>query len=152
MKNEYDNRFLNTFNEYYPFERYLLRSPKPIGNLFDDVLLMEIFIPSTEIKPIVGSNGDLITFTSIEDDEIFIKLKGPAGEFRMGYFDFNDHIRENIRDIIFNDFGKYEWECLYVDHEDVGDLKKLFLEQKSLIEEKYSLGNIKNTPNTDLIL
>ena len=32
----------------------------------------------------------------------------------MAYYDFNDHIREEIRNIIISDFGGYEWECLYV--------------------------------------
>ena len=50
--NTYDEQFLNVFNSYYPFERYIIKDPKPIGNLFEDALLTEIFIPLTEIKPI----------------------------------------------------------------------------------------------------
>lgn len=151
MRNDYDNQFLNIFNEYYPFERYIVRNPKSIGNLFDDALLLEIFIPTTEITPIIDDSGNLLSFTSIEDDSIYIKIKGP-GEMRLGYFDFSDHIRENIRNIIIEDFGKYEWECLYVDHEDMEELNKLLFEQKSLIEEKYTLCFIKDTKfKADLI-
>lgn len=149
MRNEYDNQFLSIFNEYYPFERYIVRNPKSIGNLFDDALLLEIFIPTTEIKPVISDSGNLLSFTSIEDDDIYIKIKGPGGEMRLGYFDFSDHIRENIRNIIIEDFGKYEWECLYVDHEDMEELNKLLLEQKSLIEKKYTLCFIKDTPSTE---
>ena len=49
----YDNDFINTFNEYYPFERYIVKEPKKINYLFDDVLLTELFVPSTEIKPCI---------------------------------------------------------------------------------------------------
>lgn len=72
--NTYDEQFLNVFNSYYPFERYIIKDPKPIGNLFEDALLTEIFIPLTEIKPILGSNGKIITFTTFYKDDIYIKL------------------------------------------------------------------------------
>ena len=49
-----DKEFINTFNEYYPFERYIVKEPKKINYLFDDVLLTELFVPSTEIKPVKG--------------------------------------------------------------------------------------------------
>ena len=45
--NNYDKEFLNTFNECYPFERYIIKEPKSIGNLFDDAVLTEIFVPHT---------------------------------------------------------------------------------------------------------
>jgi hypothetical protein len=44
-----DKEFIDVFNEYYPFERYILKNPKSIENLFDDLLLTEIFVPKTEI-------------------------------------------------------------------------------------------------------
>lgn len=151
MINDYDKEFLNVFNEYYPFERYILKNPKPIGNHFDDALLEEIFIPQTEIKPILGDDdSELISFTSIDKDEIYIKIKTYAGVIRLGYFDFNQAIRENIRNIIIDDFGQYEWECLFVDHEDLGKLQEIILEQKYLIEQKYTLCNVKNTIRTIL--
>ena len=53
---DYDKEFVNTFNEYYPFERYIVKEPKKINYLFDDVVLTELFIPSTEIKPCVDEN------------------------------------------------------------------------------------------------
>lgn len=151
MINDYDKEFLNVFNEYYPFERYILKNPKPIGNLFDEALLEEIFIPQTEIKPILGDDGsELISFTSIDKDEIYIKIKTAAGVIRLGYFDFNQAIRENIRNIIIDDFGQYEWEGLFVDHENLGKLQEIILEQKYLIEQKYTLCNVKNTIRTIL--
>lgn len=153
MINDYDKEFLNVFNEYYPFERYILKNPKPIGNLFDEALLEEIFIPQTEIKPILNDDGSkLISFTSIDKDEIYIKIKTNAGVIRLGYFDFNQAIRENIRNIIINDFGQYEWESLFVDHEDgdMGKLQEIILEQKYLIEQKYTLCNIKDIIRTIL--
>jgi len=151
MINDYDKEFLNVFNEYYPFERYILKNPKPIGNLFDEALLEEIFIPQTEIKPILSDDGsELVSFTSIDKDEIYIKIKTAAGVIRLGYFDFNQAIRENIRNIIIDDFGQYEWEGLFVDHEDLGRLQEILLEQKYLIEQKYTLCNVKNTIRTIL--
>ena len=141
----YDEQFINTFNEYYPFERYILKEPKRINYLFDDVKLSELFIPSTEIKPITDDNGNLITFTEIPNDEIYVKLIGPSGEFRMAYFDFAEHIREEIRISVVLDMGQYEWECLYVDHED--DEEEELIEslkmQHTLIIKKYGECKLK---------
>ena len=147
-----DKEFINTFNEYYPFERYIVKNPKRINYLFDDVLLTELFIPSTEIKPVVYEGG-FTYFTRINDDEIYIKLKCKNEcddkwvEFRMAYYDFDDHVREEIRGIIISDFGAYEWESLYVEHEeddDFNELKDSLKIQKKLIEDKYGVCNVKD--------
>ncbi len=138
-----DKDFIGTYNEYYPFERYILKNPKKINYLFDDALLCELFIPSTEIKPIMH-DGEFAGFTQINDDDIYIKLKTSAGEIRMAYYDFNDHVREEIRCIIISDFGGYEWECLYVEYEDDNDLAIALQIQKKLIEEKYGTCNMKD--------
>lgn len=147
-----DKEFIDTFNEYYPFERYIVKTPEKINYLFDDVLLSELFIPSTEIKPIMHEGG-FVGFTHINDDEIYLKLKCKNEcddnwvEFRMAYYDFDDHIREEIRGIIISDFGAYEWESLYVEHEeddDYNELKEALQIQKKLVEEKYGICNIKN--------
>ena len=147
-----DKEFINTFNEYYPFERYIVKNPKKINYLFDDVLLSELFIPSTEIKPVIYEGG-FTGFTCINDDEIYIKLKCKNEcddnwvEFRMAYYDFDDHIREEIRGIIITDFGGYEWESLYVEHEendDCNELKEALKIQKKLIEDKYGICNVKD--------
>lgn len=141
-----DKEFINTFNEYYPFERYIVKNPEKINYLFDDVLLTELFVPSTEIKPVIY-HGGFIGFTHINDDEIYIKLKTNVGEFRMAYYDFDDSIREEIRRIIISDFGGYEWESLYVEHEeddDFNELKNVLKIQKKLIEEKYRVCNVKD--------
>lgn len=141
----YDEEFINTFNECYPFERYIVKEPKPIGNLFDDALLLEIFVPETEIKPIFNDNGSFNRYTHINNDSVYVKIKGKAGEMRIGYFDFESHIRENIRDIFIEDLGEYEYESLYVDHEDDDGSLKLALEnQKLLIMAKYGECNVKN--------
>ena len=147
-----DKEFVNTFNEYYPFERYIVKNPKRINYLFDDVLFSELFIPSTEIKPVVYEGG-FTDFTRINDDEIYIKLKCKNEcddnwvEFRMAYYDFDDHVREEIRGIIISDFGGYEWESLYVEHEeddDYNELKDALKIQKKLIENKYGVCNVKD--------
>ena len=147
----YDEDFINEFNDYYPFERYIVKEPKKINYLFDDVVLTELFIPSTECKPLIDENDDFHGFTKINDDEIYVKLKCKDVEFRMAYSDFDGHIREEIRYIIFTDFGKYEWECLYVEYEEESDydeLKEALLIQQKLIKEKYGVCNIK--PNMDI--
>ena len=143
--------FINVFNEYYPFERYIVKTPKSIVYLFDDALLTELFIPSTEIKPIV-LDGQFIGHTKVPKNEIYVKVKGSAGEMRFALFDFADDVIDDIMSIVISDFGGYEWECLYVDHEDDNeDLKTALLEQKRLIEEKYGECGIKNTINADLL-
>lgn len=143
--------FINVFNEYYPFERYIVKTPKSIVYLFDDALLTELFIPSTEIKPIV-LDGQFIGHTKVPKNEIYVKVKGTAGEMRFALFDFADAVIEDILYIIVSDFGGYEWEGLYVDHEDDNeDLKAALLEQKRLIEEKYGECGIKDTINAELL-
>lgn len=141
-----DKDFISTFNEYYPFERYIVKNPEKINYLFDDALLCELFIPSTEIKPIMHE-GDFVGFTSINDEEIYVKLKTPVGEIRMAYYDFNDHIREEIRRIIISDFGGWEWESLYVEcdegeyNEDLAQALKL---QHTLVKDKYGVCSMKD--------
>ena len=145
-----DKAFIDTYNECYPFERYIVKNPKKINDLFDDALLCELFIPSTEIKPITY-NGKFVSSTQVNKGEIYIKLKCKNEydekwtEFRMAYYDFNAHIREEIRHIIISDFGYYEWECLYVEHENENDALAIALQiQKKLIEEKYGTCNVKD--------
>lgn len=138
-----DKDFIDTYNEYYPFERYIVKNPQQINYLFDDVLLCELFIPSTEIEPIIRE-GEFVGFTQINDNDIYVKLKTSVGEIRMAYYDFSNHIREEIRHIIVSDFGGYEFECLYVKHEDNSDLLIALQIQKKLIEEKYGTCNVKD--------
>ena len=126
-----DKDFINIFNEFYPFERYIVRTPKSIEPVFDDLILTEIFVPK-------------------KNDEVYVKVKGVAGEMRIGYFDFAPHIREAIRNIVITDFGHYEWQSLYVQDEDeeLPELEKVLSEQKALIEKKYKECVIKDdTPN-----
>ena len=126
-----DDDFINILNEFYPFERYIVRTPKSIEPVFDDLILTEIFVPK-------------------KNDEVYVKVKGVAGEIRIGYFDFAPHIREAIRNIVITDFGHYEWQSLYVQDEDeeLPELEKVLSEQKALIEKKYKECVIKDdTPN-----
>jgi hypothetical protein len=60
---------------------------------------------------------------------------------------------KNIRDIFILDFGEYEYECLYVDHEDENNtsLIKVFNTQKALIKEKYGECHIKTSLRDNLI-
>ena len=143
----YDNEFIETFNEFYPFERYIVKNPEKINYHFDDVLLCEFFIPSTEIKPVILEE-EFVGFTQINDGDIYVKLRTVSGEFRMAYYDFNDHVREEIRRIIISDFGGYEWESLYVEHDDE-ELAKALQTQKTLIEEKYGVCSIKKNFNIE---
>jgi len=151
----YDKEFLNIFNECYPFERYIFKEPKSLGMTFDDMLLTEIFVPYTEIKPVTNENGSFLFYTSIPYHEVYVKVVGNAGEMRIGYIDFEEHIREMIRGNFIEDFGEYEYEGLYVDHEDEGDdnasLIAVLKKQKALIEEKYGEYHIKTSLRDNLI-
>ena len=142
MEEEY---FISVFNEGYPFERYIFKEPVKINALFDDLFLTELFIPSTEIKPILDSTGDLMGFTEIPLNEIYVKVKGTFGEARLSFFDFADDIREEIRYSLIMDFGQYEWESLYVqgDADDDEMLIDAIEGQRVLIEKKYGVCNIK---------
>lgn len=153
--NNYDEDFLKTFNECYPFERYIFKDPKPLGMTFDDILLTEVFVPYTEIKPMFNEDGSFSRYTKIPYNKVFVKVIGNAGEMRIGYLDFEDHIREMIRYNFIEDFGGYEYEGLYVDHEDEGDdnasLIAVLKKQKTLIEEKYGECNVKPSVRDNLI-
>ena len=148
-----DKEFLNIFNECYPLERYIFKEPKSIGTTFEDVVLTEFFVPYTEIKPVLAKNGSLITFTCIKKSDVYVKVKGSAGEMRFGYFDFSEGIREDIRIAFIEDFGKYFYESLYVDHEgdDNSDLKKLLEEQVNLIKAKYGKCEVKKALRDNLL-
>lgn len=139
-----DKEFINVINEYYPFERYIVKTPKSIEPTFDDLVLTELFIPDTEIEP-VTYNGRVVYFTRVNPDEIYVKVRGKAGEIRIGYYDFADHIREEIRGIILEDMGGFNWQSLYVQDGDEGfpDLEEMLNEQKTLIESKYGECSIK---------
>lgn len=146
--------FISEFNEYYPFERYIVKNPKSFVYLFDDALLTELFIPNTEIKPTIIDN-QFCGYNSVPSNDIYIKVKGPAGEMRFALFDFADSTIYDIINIVISDFGGYEWEGLYVDHEDDENgndsLKEALLEQKRLIEEKYGECIVKDTINAELL-
>ena len=139
-----DKEFINVINEYYPFERYILKTPKSVEPTFDDLVLTELFVPSTEIKPVLH-NDQVVCFTRVNPDEIYVKVKGKVGEMRIGYYDFAKHIREEIRCIILEDMGGFNWQSLYVqdEDEDLPDLEEMLNEQKSLIEVKYGECPIK---------
>ena len=151
--NNYDEELLMCFNECYPFERYIFKEPKSIGMTFDDMLLTELFVPYTEIKPILNEDGSLICHTSIPYNEVYVKVVGNAGEMRINYFDFAEHIREMIRYDFIEDFGEYEYECLYIDHEDEDNasLIDVLNTQKALIKEKYGECHIKTSLRDNLI-
>ena len=143
---EHLEEFLSVFNDRYPFERYIFNTPCSLGNLFDDVLVTEVFVPSTEIKPYFSDNGQYLASNEISKDEIYLKLKGPGGEFRMGLIDFDKSIYENVIFKLYEDFGDYAWESLYMDYDDedeYDELQEVLLEQKRMITNKYGICNIK---------
>jgi hypothetical protein len=138
--------FLSVFNDRYPFERYIFNTPCSLDNLFDDVLVTEVFVPSTEIKPYFSDDGQYLDSTEVPVDEIYLKLKGPGGEFRMGLIDFDKPIYENVIFRLYEDFGDYAWECLYMDYDEedtYDELQEVLLEQKRMITNKYGVCNIK---------
>ena len=148
---EKDNEFISVFNEYYPFERYIVKTPQPINYLFDDAVITELFVPNTEIKPVLY-NSSFVGYSSVNEDEIYIKVRGNAGEMRFSYFDFSEGVRETIRDIIIDDMGEYEYESLYVDHEDgEPELREMLKNQKSMIIEKYGKCETKKSVRDSLV-
>lgn len=144
--------FISIFNEYYPFERYIIKNSQSINYLFDDVKLTEVFVPSTEIKPITYINSvtgkeEYMCHTKINNDEIYAELKCKGATFRMALYDFDDRIRETIIEIVLEDIGGLNWQSLYIEYEDrdeeEDELKEILKEQKILITEKYGKCNIK---------
>ena len=150
----YYKEFVNIFNEYYPLERYIIRKPVSIGTVFGDVMLTEIFVPYTEIKPIVDENnkfhGD---FTKINKKEVYVKLKCDNTEYRFSIADLSDTLVENIIYIFIDDFDAYNIESLYVDREDndYSELKAVLDEEAKLITEKYGICNIKKAVRQNLL-
>lgn len=145
--------FISIFNEYYPFERYIIKNPQSINYLFDDVKLTEVFVPSTEIKPITYINSvtgkeEYMCHTKINNDEIYVKLECKGVTFRMALYDFDDGIRETIIEIVLEDIGSLNWQSLYIKYEngdeEENELKEILKEQKVIITEKYGECNIKS--------
>ena len=62
-----------------------------LNPIFDDLILMELFVSDTEIKPVLH-NGHVVYFTNINPNEVYIK----AGEMRIAYYDLAGHIRDEI--------------------------------------------------------
>ena len=136
--------FINTFNEYYPFERFIFSKPKQINYLFDDVMITELFIPSTEIKPVTDGDGRLEYHTSFDIETIYVKLEVSGKSFRMALYDFAPHIIDEITYSVINDFDSYAWECLYCETEDDSDLKEALFKQREMITQKYGKCKIKD--------
>lgn len=139
-----DDNFFSVFNSYYPFDRYILKKPGQINYIYDDLVLTELFIPGTKIEPVVR-DGKLVDWTDLSIDDIYVKLKTKAGEVRLAYFDFADHIQEEIRRLFMEDFGLYPYECLYIEEEeeDHQELMNVLQNQYNQIKEKYGECNVK---------
>lgn len=137
--------FIYEFNTFYPFKRYIVKYPKKINDKYEDALLTEIFIPDTKIEPIL-CDGNFMGYSDVDTDEIYIKIKGNAGEMRFAYNDFCDGIKDTIRNIIIDDFGIDEWQNLFIEDENanLNKLKENLLQQQSLIKEKYGECKIKD--------
>ena len=52
-----DKEFIDTYNECYPFERYIVKNPEQINYLFDDALLCQI--PTAKARGIALKNNVL---------------------------------------------------------------------------------------------
>ena len=64
----------------------------------------------------------------------------------MGLIDFDKSIYENVIFKLYEDFGDYAWESLYMDYDDedeYDELQEVLLEQKRMITNKYGICNIK---------
>lgn len=127
--------FAFEFIEFYPLKRYIFTDPKPIENLFNNILLTEIFILSAET-----------TLDEYTEEEVCVKLFCEEEIIKMSYFDFADHIKENIIDNFICDFGSDNWNSLtcLIEPDDKeeeciidADLESTLQLQKDLIEFKY---------------
>ena len=151
---DYDEDFLSNFNEKYPLERYIFKKPVSLGLDFDDVQLIEIFVPKTKIEPIFH-NGQYVDTTKLNPKEVYVKVKGPCGEMRFGYFDFNDGIRDTIRESFCEDFGDYvQYLCINPegDEEIEQEMTKILTNQYKLIVEKYGSCEIKQNFTSKFIV
>ena len=151
---DYDEDFLSTFNEKYPLERYIFKEPTSLGLDFDDVQLIEIFVPKTKIEPIFH-NGQYIGSTKVNPKEVYVKVIGSAGEMRFGYLDFNDRVRDTIRESFYEDFGDY-FQYLYIDSEGDEEIEqemtKILTNQYRLNVEKYGSCEVKQNYTSKFIM
>ncbi len=135
-----DEEFLMTFNEFYPFERYIIKNPKKIND--DGALLTEIFVQKTKTDIDLDSDENFLC-RRYSDVNFYIKVKGDTGEMNFSYFDFAPHIREEIRLIFIEDFGQHNYDSLYCEdlEDDDNDNQSLLSEeldyQRKLITDKY---------------
>lgn len=150
-----EEEFINIFNENYPFERYILKKPVQITSIFDDLLLTEIFVPETKIKPIVDDNGHFIKWSEMPWNEIYVKVKPKwhHQSMRLSFYDFAEQVRDEIEWAVIKDFGQYEWECLYIEFDDPSEkeLLQALQIQYNLIKLSYGECKIKDISCTDTL-
>lgn len=137
------DKFIDIFNDCYPFERYILKEPKSIGWVLDDLKLTEIFIPKTKIESITR-NDRIWKYTKVDEYKTYAKFKIKDDEIKICLVDLSEGMIGDIMWTVLADFGDC-WECLYIDHE--GDeleeeLRKKVSEQEKLIKNKYGTTGI----------
>lgn len=135
--NTYEEQFIGTLVYGYPFERYMFKNPQPLNTAFSDAFLTEIFIPTY----------------SKSYDEVYVKIAGKknVGEITIGYSDFDESIRNTIRDMFVENIGANAYQGLYTDDEEcVAELKERLNEQKILIKREYGECVIRDTFNNSI--
>lgn len=142
-----EEEFINIFNNNYPFDKYILKNPVPINSRFDDLLLTEIFVPETHIKPILNDEGKFMYWSEMPWNEIYIKCKTKNSEpFRLAFYDFAEDVRDEIEWAMIKDFDPYAWECLYIEFDEPSEdilLQNLQI-QYNLIKLNYGECKIKD--------
>ena len=142
---EYDEDFLSLFNYHYPLERYIFEKPMSLGLDFDDVQLMEIFVPDTEIKPIIVDGQGNKQMIADRVGQIRAQISTTTSDFDK------EKLQERLAKLAGGDYFQY----LYIDSEDEEidkEVAKVLIKQYKLNIEKYGSCKIKNVYNAKFIL
>jgi hypothetical protein len=123
--------FLNIFNDYYPFERYIFIAPLeyPKTMHVSEIYVKEI--PDGDFNP----------------EDVLITLKSSDGEIEFSYFGLSNDLQGKISDGFRLDLGYREFEMLYSERECEKELGKKLTQQYKLIMQKYGECHIKENCN-----
>lgn len=110
------DEFVKTMDTYYPLEKYVFSKPKRLDGKTLTRLMKDIHYK--------------------KDGNLWLTIKGGAGEVSMMYDEFSDYYKRFIREALVEDFGADNWQALYTETEDDTQLREALRRQVEAITEK----------------
>lgn len=110
------DEFVQIMDTYYPLERYIFSKPKRLDEKTCTRLMKDIHYK--------------------RDGQLWLTIKGGAGEVSMMYDEFSDYYKKFIKEALVEDFGADNWQALYTETEDDTQLREALKGQVEAIMVK----------------